>query len=518
MEVEARNGRVKARPTRTLAAGVIAVAAVLLAATVAIVASGSREPAAAASGWKAEATVGSATVAPGATLSVSISVTSTLTRLALVDLEIYRPGIARVYQTFWNAQTFRAGRTTVIQTTWAVPTDEALDTHVVKIGLFSPGWGRLYAWNDNAATFTVSADGSDGGGVDTTTSTTTTTESPPITPAPTTTTTTESPSTTSGPPTTPAGHDQGDCMWSMDTPIGALPPAMPMLCDSLITGPSTFVQGPNSWLDDFNHHLSMATIGDGYKVFEKQEGVAATGTFRHNEHWMVDVGVSNDSQVGGSLMRPDRSFRFENGKLVIESDVAASVESYKGFAWPELTVTTSSSPVDQPYGPTPGRSSGDGLYAYGQFGGYDTIGIRLQGPRPILAYYDSTERGFPSGRVFELSWFQDGSGQNGSEKQFEVWGGGEWMNPDPPAIGFRTCNGTDPDINCRDRFRWELTKTSLTLYVNGVKYMEHTALPGHGLPDAIVNGNVYVYFDSWVYQPPAGSVTRFHWDHLAVNP
>ena len=101
------------------------------------------------------------------------------------------------------------------------------------------------------------------------------------------------------------------------------------------------------------------------------------------------------TQPGGTQMRPDRSFRFENGKLVVELDVAAGIEDYDGFAWPELTVTTASSPAVSaagPVGPTPATSIGDDLYAYGQFGGEWSVGIRLTGSRPIAALYDNTHR------------------------------------------------------------------------------------------------------------------------------
>lgn len=314
------------------------------------------------------------------------------------------------------------------------------------------------------------------------------------------------------------------------TPVGALPgQPLPMMCDHLTPNvASTFVNGANRWVDDFQHGNAMADLGPGYVRFEKsslQEG--RSGTFRHANHWMVDVYAPN-GQVGGSQMRPDRSFRFENGKLVIETDVAAGVVDYGGFAWPEVTITTASSPASEAYGPTPGKSIGDDLYAYGQFGGYDSLGIRLHERRPIIAYYDDTQRGFPCGRRFEISWFQNGSNPDNAPActvktpQFKVSGGGEWENndvfaKDDPRHGWRECAGTDPDTLCRDRFRWELTKTSLTLFVNGMKYMEHTALPGYGLPDALVNGDVYVYFSDWVYQGP-DEVVRFHWDRVAVNP
>jgi hypothetical protein len=309
------------------------------------------------------------------------------------------------------------------------------------------------------------------------------------------------------------------------TPLGALPPALPMLCDSLLAGvPATFVNGANSWVDDFNHGASMADMGTGYVMFNNSsiDAPGKTGFFRHNNHWMVDIYAPGE--VGGAQMRPDRSFKFSNGKLVIETDVAANILDYGGNAdsteneWPEIDVSTASSPAaSTPYGPTPGKSIGDDLYGYGQFGGYDALGIRLQGTRPVEALYDTTQRGFPCGRTWELSWFQSGSAgaQCGQPDVATTWGGGEWAAPGAE----RTCNGDDPDTNCRDRFRWELTQDSITLYVNGQRFMEHDALPGqHLLPDAIVNGNVYVYLSSWVYKPSANQAVRFHWDRVAVNP
>jgi hypothetical protein len=299
-------------------------------------------------------------------------------------------------------------------------------------------------------------------------------------------------------------------------PYGAIPPALPMLCDTLRTGvPATFTQGTNSWLDDFNHGASMATMGAGYKVFDQVEAASRVGHFRHNNHWMVDIWVPNNG-VGGTMMRPDRSFKFQNGVLTVETEVAAGILEYDNM-WPELIVSNASSPVGHPYGPTPGRSIGDGLYAYGQFGGYDTIGIRLAGQRPIQAYYDNTERGFPCGRVWELSWFQSGSagGQCGQTDVASTYGGGEWIAPGY----FRTCSGTDPDINCRDRFRWVLSQDRITLYVNGIKYMEHTAVAGqHLVGPNLLNGNVYVYFADWAYQPKTDRAVRFHWDRVSVNP
>ncbi len=66
----------------------------------------------------------------------------------------------------------------------------------------------------------------------------------------------------------------------------------------------------------------------------------------------------------------------------------------------------------------------------------------------------------------------------------------------------------------------ELSKDTITWYVNGTRYMEHKGLPPETqLPDEFLNGNLYVYFVSWVYRNTDNrETTRFHWDRVAVNP
>jgi hypothetical protein len=305
----------------------------------------------------------------------------------------------------------------------------------------------------------------------------------------------------------PAAAPAGDCPWGDKTPSGALPPALPIWCTPLARGASTVTNGANSWVDDFNHNLSNAEMGDGYRVFENQgASVYRTEHFRHNDHWMVDVsGVDGDGpgpwNFGGGAVRPDRSFTFQDGKLVVEADAAAGIDEYGGSAWPEIVVTAAPAP------------SGlvDESYAYGMFKGYWTVGCRLQSSRqPICAMYDDTGRGpGDGGRRFEISFFQH-------EGAAQVFGGGPFSPETDKA--WRVCHQTDPDLNCRDRFRLELSRDTVTLSVNGTKYMEHRGLPADKqLPDALLQGDVYVYFASWINKPEA-PVTRFHWDRLAVNP
>ena len=299
---------------------------------------------------------------------------------------------------------------------------------------------------------------------------------------------------------------------STATPLAALPPAIPVWCQTLGQAPATFQQGANSWLDDFKFGTTPVTLGDGYRTYDSQESIGRTQFWRQNNHWMMDLqprDSSGNGLLGGGMMRPDRSFRFENGKLVVESDVAAGITQYgPGGAdiWPEVVVTPAAAPTGKVL---------DSLYAYGQFGGTWAFGCRYQPTRvPVCSLYnpdgqpgDRSLFGTPAGRVWEMSSFEQvGTTSFGG---FPDTGG-------PLDQAWRTCNGTDPDINCRDRFRMELTKTSVTIYVNGVKYFEQTGLKVP-FPDALVNGNVYVYFAGWEVRQTADTI-RYHWDHLAVNP
>jgi hypothetical protein len=165
-------------------------------------------------------------------------------------------------------------------------------------------------------------------------------------------------------------------------PLGAI------WCFDLADPPArTAIEGANSWVDDFNVGCpipapagctSMLSFDDGdmgYRVFDRAG--ASPGTTQHwinQNHWMVDA---KEGFTGGASIRPDRSFKFENGKLVVEGDFAASMAEYGDDTWGEITITNA---------PEPTGEFADVLYAYGQFGGYWAVGCRLQSSRvPVCA-------------------------------------------------------------------------------------------------------------------------------------
>jgi hypothetical protein len=290
-------------------------------------------------------------------------------------------------------------------------------------------------------------------------------------------------------------------------PAGAIPGQPPPVFDLLTTeNIDTAIRSHNSWLDEFDHALSFSNFNNtAYRVFEHQNGIHDSIHWRHANHWMVDIASVplgdpvNGNILGGALISPNQSFQFQNGKFIVEADMAAGHQDYdenSNSAWGELIITTA---------PNPLYSRPNGLYGYDLFPGHWTLGCRLQPSREsICTLMDNTNRGLLNGgRTWEMSWFQ--------HVGTTVYGG----FPDSGLENYwRTCAGDQGDFGCRDRFRMEITATSVTLFVNGIKYFEQTGVPE--MPAELLNGNLYVYYGSMVagHQAP---VIRYHWDKLTVN-
>src|ERR687885_2227160 len=107
--------------------------------------------------WSAIAAATPTSLTAGTSVTIAASATSSTATSAPVDVEIYGPSGARAYQTFFDNQAFAAGQRRDYAVTWQLPADAPAGTYVVKVGIFGPGWGTTYAWNDEAARFSVTA-------------------------------------------------------------------------------------------------------------------------------------------------------------------------------------------------------------------------------------------------------------------------------------------------------------------------------------------------------------------------
>jgi hypothetical protein len=315
-----------------------------------------------------------------------------------------------------------------------------------------------------------------------------------------------------------------------ETPLGALPPALPMLCDQLGPAVDTARRAANSWVDHFDHGAAMSHLPPSYVQGHVGPG-GVSKHFIHNNHWMVDI--RSDSGRYPTLlaawMRPATTFRPKaDGSVVIEFEVATPIAGTRDVStlsdsWPEFAISTAPAPTGMNTWGSPLLRNG--TYFYESFARADVMGCRIQQSRhPICAFYEagSDTAGAPD-RLWEIN-------QNGTD----VVPGTEYGG-DPTAPGLRdvwaTCSQTDdPDTVCRNTFRVTMTSARIRIDVKKpggqfVRYYE--AVPCNdragcstGQMGRILNnaGGFYVYFADFAYRIANDEVIRFHWDHVAVNP
>jgi hypothetical protein len=303
-------------------------------------------------------------------------------------------------------------------------------------------------------------------------------------------------------------------------------PQIPTYClpEAAVHAP-TRVSGANDWVDTFVPSGGNWRMDDGdfgYRQFE-------AGNIGPTRHLVVGDGWINDQGVrygGGIVMRPDRTFHAEGGKLVMEADVAAGTNAYRGNAWPEFVITTQDHPDIQP------PDDPEQAYGYGRWRGSPTFGCRLQdaGSFTCATFTGTTLGATPNtsdtapcfslqqDRLWELSFFQ------GCGDYFPggVHFGGipDVSGPDGPLSKyFRQCSPTQDYDACMDRIRVEITKTSMVWYVNGARYFEDSGWDSlHQIPDALFTQPVYAYFVDFQTIDDTQQAFRFHWGRLAVNP
>lgn len=300
-----------------------------------------------------------------------------------------------------------------------------------------------------------------------------------------------------------------------------------MFCSIAGTPPQTAISSGNSWIDSFDQPLSFTNLSPSYRQYEFGS-INQSIHWQHADHWMTDInGYDQDGpgpwNNGGVAMRPDRSFMFEQRTwgpnhwgipavtepmIVVETDFAAGVIDYGGNAWGEIVVTNGSQMTES-------RPASAGIYAYDHFNSSYTVGCRLHaaGAAYTCAGFNNVLGTY--GRQWEISDFQNeasaGLGQCGSR-----FVGADLQNYCGPVEGQRVCVGSNPDTACRDRFRLELSRTRLAIYVNGVLHGEWS-LAGKPLAAGFIEQPVFVYFGGTIYKPD-WATTRLHWDRAVVNP
>ncbi len=94
-------------------------------------------------------------LARGNSVTITASVASSPGSSALVDVEFYDPSGKKVFQKYWDNQSFVGGQPRTYTTTWIVPGSAATGSYTVKIGVFKPGWSSLLYWNNGASSFSV---------------------------------------------------------------------------------------------------------------------------------------------------------------------------------------------------------------------------------------------------------------------------------------------------------------------------------------------------------------------------
>lgn len=308
--------------------------------------------------------------------------------------------------------------------------------------------------------------------------------------------------------------------WCLSAPLGSAPQS----------GGS---DGHGGWIDSFSPgvngstpaHLGIAcpttaqcsSIENGYTL---QDNISAGGTttsqhFIANDYFEVDL--AKQSNFNGADLSPNQTVHFENGKMVLEADVAASEP---GFAdsngadevWPEVVWSTSQALNSD--------DTNDALYSYGYHKGFWTAGCRIQAHRSLTCAVEAdhvlsstTGDQFPCfsvapSRVMEISGHQQcGTVHSGFSVDFGA-----------PSNAWRICPAGTVDP-CLDRFRFEWSKAGLVAYVNGIKFAEDSGWPAESqLPDSIVDGStpIFAHYADW--GDFSGGVYRFHWRRIAAQP
>jgi hypothetical protein len=95
---------------------------------------------------------GGTTVGNTVTLAARLTPQSGAASDLLVDVEVYNQSNTKVFQQFYDKQSWSSGETRTFSPQWA---PSAPGTYHMTVGVFSNDWSTAYHWNDNAATISV---------------------------------------------------------------------------------------------------------------------------------------------------------------------------------------------------------------------------------------------------------------------------------------------------------------------------------------------------------------------------
>ena len=108
-----------------------------------------------AASWSTSGSLSKTSLRRGQSITLGANVRSSQSRSALVDIEVYNSSGQKVFQQFWDNQAFSANVSRTFSANWTTPTSLPTGTYTLKVGVFAPGWAGMFAWNNGAATFTV---------------------------------------------------------------------------------------------------------------------------------------------------------------------------------------------------------------------------------------------------------------------------------------------------------------------------------------------------------------------------
>ena len=103
------------------------------------------------------ASVHPGSAAPGQSVAITANVTSATASNVVIDVEVHDPADNKVFQRYYETESFAAGQTKSYPVSWPVLATDEPGAYRVQVGVFSPGWASELEYNSNAAQVAVTA-------------------------------------------------------------------------------------------------------------------------------------------------------------------------------------------------------------------------------------------------------------------------------------------------------------------------------------------------------------------------